>query len=175
MILFLPGSWGGDVSPPDGVSVSSEYSPGAVRKALEKGERLFFIGADALGNRTEWLFASDHLCLFGTGDLAGANLDHLGPRFPNLRGMYRVPSLDGETLASGTVMRVPDTRFSTGAELKAFPCRALVSQGIDLAVTAAHGGARVIFALNCAGPETTERNSFSFLNRVIQETEGGEE
>ncbi len=175
MILFLPGFWGGAVSPPDGVSVSPEYSRRAVEKALEKGEKLFFIGADALGTRTEWLFASDHLSLFGTGDLAGANRDDLGPRFPNLRGMYRVPFLDGKALPSGTVMRVPDTGFSTGAELKAFHCRALVSTGLDLAVTAAHGGGKVIFALNCVAPESTEKNSFSFLNRVIREIEGGEE
>lgn len=169
MVVFLPRGWGEVVPPRDGVSVFKDYSPEGVRKALDKGEKLFLIGADALALENGWLFASDHLALFGTGDLAGVNHDKFGPRFPNLRGMYIIPSLSGETLPHGTVLRVPDIRFTTGAELEGLPCDAVVSSGIDLAVTAAHGGAGVVFALNCRKPEDPGDNSFSFLNVVVQE------
>jgi hypothetical protein len=175
MVVFIPRGWGDSLSLRDGVSVYGEYSPTGVRNALEMGQKLFLIGADALGQEKGWFFASDHIALFGTGDLAGANHDDLGPRFPNLRGMYLVPSLSGEVLPHGTVLRVPDIRLTTGAELKGLPCDAVVSQGMDLAVIAGHGGARVIFALNRRTPEDNGNNSFSFLNRVIREIEGGEE
>lgn len=175
MVVFLPRVWGDAVSLRDGVSVSRHYSLEGVRNALEKGHRLFLIGADALGSRREWLFASDHIALFGTGDLAGPNRDDLGPRFPNLRSMYRVPEMNGRPLRSGTVLRVPDIGLTTGAELRGLPCDAVVSRGLDLAVTAAHGGAKVIFALNCMTHEDNGNNSFSFLNEVVREIEGGEE
>lgn len=170
MVVFLPCGWGDAILPFDGVSISDEYSQDAVRKALGCGEKLFLIGADALGTENGWCFAKDHLALFGTGDLAGPNHDGHGPRFPNLRGMYVLPEMDGPAPPAVTVMRVPDIRFSTGAELKGFPCDALVSQGIDLAVTAAHGGARVIFALNCRTSLGEPQSNISFLNEVIQET-----
>lgn len=175
MVVFLPRCWGESVSPRNGVFVSRDYSPEGVRKALEEGEKLFLIGADAIGKKKGWLFASDHLALFGTGDLAGPNNENFGPRFPNLRGMYIVPSLSGETLSAGTVLRVPDIRFTTGAELRGLPCDAVVSGGMDLAVAAAHGGAKVVFALNCRSLEENSANDFSLLNQVIQEIKGGEE
>jgi len=175
MVVFMPRGWGEAVSPRDGVSVSEEYSREAVRQALGTGEKLFFIGADAVSRNSGWLFASDHLALFGTGDLVGPNDDRFGPRFPNLRGMYMVPSLSGRDIRSGTVLRVPEIGFTTGAELQGMPCDAAVSEGMDLAVTAGHGGGRVIFALNCTGLGEINANSFSLLNEIIQEIEGGEE
>ena len=175
MVVFVPRGWGDIISSRDGVYVYGDYSPEGVRNALETGQRLFLIGADALSLHKGWLFASDHLALFGTGDLAGSNRDDLGPRFPNLRGMYMVPSLSGKVSPHGTVLRVPDIRLTTGAELNGLPCDAVVSQGLDLAVTAAHGGAKVVFVLNCRTPGDKGNNNFSFLNEVIQEIEGGEE
>ena len=170
MVVFLPCGWGDVVRPCHGVSVSEEYSQDAVRKALGRGEKLFLIGADALGTENGWCFAKDHLALFGTGDLAGQNYDSLGPRFPNLRGMYFLPEMNEPEVPAITVLRVPDIRFSTAAELRGFPCDALVSHGLDLAVSAAHGGGRVILALNCRTFDNGSNNSFSFLNKVIQET-----
>jgi len=175
MFVCVPRNWGDIVSPRRGVSVSSEYSTVSVREALRNGELLFLIGADALSQTNGWLFATDHLALFGTGTLAGPNSDETGPRFPNLRGMYVVPELPGKSIQAGIVMMVPDINFCTGAELKAFPCDALVSCGLDLAIAAAHGGGRVIFALNCRTPGSSENSSYSFLSAMIQEIEGGEE
>ncbi len=174
MYISLPRGWGDIISSRDGISVSVEYSVDSVRNALEQGENLFLIGADAVSDSAGWLFARDHLALFGTGTLAGPN-HPAGPRFPNLRGMYIVPELEGETVRAGVVMRVPDIRLSTGAELGAFSCDALVSRGIDQAIAAAHGGAKVIFILNCRKPDSGESNDYSFLNRLIQEIEGGEQ
>lgn len=173
MVVFLPRDWGEAV--PAGFGAGSrcdQYSVNGVREALSKGARLFLIGADALAETSGWRIAGDHLALFGTGDLAGRNRDDLGPRFPNLRGMYVVP---GSVDSPVTVMRVPDIRLSTSAELRGFPCEALVSSGLDLAVTAAHGGAKVVFALRCHGPGERFNDDFSFLEKVIQEIEGGEE
>ncbi len=176
MYISLPRTWGDIASPGGGisVSVSQEYSIDRVRDALSQGERLFLIGADALSDSAGWLFARDHLALFGTGTLAGPN-HPAGPRFPNLRGMYIVPEIEGEIVRSGLVLQVPDIRLSTGAEMAAFSCDALVSCGLDLAVAAAHGGARVIFLLNCRESCSKMNNDFSFLNRLIQEVEGGVE
>ncbi len=174
MYISMPRDWGDIISPRDGVSVSREYSVDAIRSALKQGEKLFLIGADAVSVSAGWLVVQDHLALFGTGTLSGPN-HPAGPRFPNLRGMYIVPEIEGESVRSGTVLRVPDIRLSTGAELSAFSCDALVSHGIDQAVAAAHGGAKVVFVLNCRKPGSKENNKYSFLNRLLQEIEGGEE
>ncbi len=170
MYVVLPRGWGDVVSSRDGIFVCNEYSVEVVRKGLEAGENTFLIGADALSESAGWLLVKDHLALFGTGSLVGPNHPS-GPRFPNLRGMYIVPTVQGGSVRSGVVMKVPDIRFSTGAELRAFPCDALVSSGIDLAVAAAHGGAGVVFVLNCITPAGRSKSDFSFLNTLIQETE----
>ncbi|MCD4707043.1 MAG: hypothetical protein K8S62_04815 [Candidatus Sabulitectum sp.] len=174
MYISVPRNWGDIVSLRDGVSVSGEYSVDSIRNALEQEENIFLIGADAVSESAGWLLVTDHLALFGTGTLAGPN-HPAGPRFPNLRGMYIVPEFKGESVRTGIVMKVPDIRLSTGAELGAFPCDALVSRGIDQAIAAAHGGAKVIFILNCRRPGSGKNNDFSFLNRLVQEIEGGEE
>lgn len=174
MYISLPRGWGDIISPRDGISVSKEYSVDSIRTALKQGENIFLIGADAISCSAGWLLVTDHLALFGTGTLAGPN-HPAGPRFPNLRGMYIVPELEGEAVRAGVVMRIPDIRLSTGAELGAFSCDALVSCGIDQAIAAAHGGAKVIFILNCRKPGCRNSNDYSFLNRLLQEIEGGEE
>ena len=176
MYCFFPDSWGDVISYPADICISKDYSVNAVRDALKSKEQLFLIGADAISENGEWLVVKDHLSLFDSGSLVGPN-NPAGPRFPNLRGMYIVPDSDNLSIKSGIVMRVPDIKFSTGAELSAFPCDALVSSGLDLAIAAAHGGAKVVFVLNCkainVGAEPS--NSFSFLIKLIQEVKGGEE
>lgn len=174
MYISMPRDWGDIVSPRDGISVSREYSVDCIRDALRQGEKTFLIGADAISDSAGWLFVEDHLALFGAGTLVGAN-HPAGPRFPNLRGMYIVPEIEGESVRSGIVLRVPDIRLCTGAELGAFACDALVSHGVDQAIAAAHGGARVIFILNCRKPGSKENSDYSFLNRLLREIEGGEE
>lgn len=174
MYVSIPGDWGDLISPRSGVFVCSDYSVDCIRKALDLGEKSFLICADAVSDFSGWLFVQDHLALFGTGTLAGPN-DPVGPRFPNLRGMYIVPDIEEELVRTGTVMRIPDIRLSTGAELRAFPCDALVSHGIDQAIAAAHGGARVIFVLSCRESGGSKAIDYSFLNRLLQEIEGGEE
>lgn len=174
MFVSMPRGWGDFVSPRDGIFVSSEYSSDSVREALRQGEKTFLITADAVADFCGWMFVRDHLSLFGTGTLAGPNHD-TGPRFPNLRGMYVVPECGDEKVRNGIVMKVPDIRFSTGAELTAFPCDALVSEGIDQAIAAAHGGGHVIFVLNCRTPEGRTDRDCSFLKHLLQEIEGGEE
>ncbi|MCK5786218.1 MAG: hypothetical protein KAH54_06640 [Candidatus Sabulitectum sp.] len=177
MYISLPRNWGDVISPRGGICVSEGYSVDHVREALGKGEDTFLIGADAVSNSTCWLLVRDHLALFGTGSLAGDN-HSAGPRFPNLRGMYIVPDIrwGSGPVKTGTVLRVPDVGLSTGAELNAFPCDALVTLGIDQAIAAAHGGGRVLFVLNCIEPGCAGcNNDFSFLEKLIQEFEGGEE
>jgi hypothetical protein len=173
MVVLLPRDWGEAVAPRGRVSLCFEYTVEAVGKALSKGERLFLIGADAIGRHSEWRVARDHIALFGTGVLAGPNDDEKGPRFPNLRGMYIMPACAIEGNLSAVVMRVPSLVLSTGAELDAFRCDALAAAGIDLAISAAHGGARVCLVLRCRPPGVSAGgNGFAFLDRIVDELEG---
>ncbi len=176
MYCFFPGDWGNVISSSANIYISNDYSVNAIRDALSNKENLFLIGADAISENGEWLVVKDHLSLFDSGSLVGPN-NPVGPRFPNLRGMYIVPDSVNLSFKSGIVMRVPDIRFSTGAELKAFPCDALVSSGLDLAIAAAHGGAKVVFVLKCKAINVGVKPSrnFSFLDKLIQEVKGGEE
>ncbi len=173
MYISIPSNWGEILSSQNDVFVSEEYSVSSIRTALKDNHRIFLICADAVSDFDGWLFVKDHLALFGSGSLVGPN-DPAGPRFPNLRGMYIVPNIMEESVRSGIVLRVADIRLSTEAELKAFSCDALVSQGIDQAIAAAHGGAKVIFLLNCKKIDSKSNKDFSFLNRLIQEIEGGD-
>ncbi len=174
MVVFLPGFWERPAASREGVSVEcGEYSREGISRALAAGHRTFLIGSDALAMKLGWVLARDHISLFGTGALAGPNDDRTGPRFPNLRGMYLVP---GQGHSTGVVLGVPSISLATGAELRGFPCDALVPRGVlDMAIVAGHGGARVALALRCRTPEVPASNDFSFLNRMVQEIEGGEE
>lgn len=174
MVAFLPGFWERPAASREGVSVEcGDYSPEGIRRALEEGHRTLLIGSEALARKSGWMLACDHIALFGTGALAGPNDDRIGPRFPNLRGMYLVP---GQGHSTGVVLGVPNISLSTGAELRGFPCDALVPRSaLDMAIVAGHGGARVAFALRCRTPGVQATNDFSFLNRIVREIEGGEE
>ncbi len=174
MVVFLPGFWERPAASREGVSVEyEEYCREGVSRALASGHRTFLIGADALGKKSGWMLASDHIALFGTGALAGPNDDRVGPRFPNLRGLYLIP---GQGHSAGVVMGVPRIALATGAELSGFPCDALVPESaLDMAIVAGHGGARVVFALRCRTTELPAVKDFSFLNRIVREIEGGEE
>jgi hypothetical protein len=174
MFVATPRTWGEVVSLRNGIFVSNEYSVESIRNGLSKGWKTFLIGADAVSDSAGWLVVRDHLALFGTGSLTGPN-NPVGPRFPNLRGMYIVPEAEDSCVRTGIVMRIPDTKSVTGAELKAFSCDALVSEGMDMAVAAGHGGARVILLLNCMVPGGRVNSDYTFLNRLIEEIEGGEE
>lgn len=170
MYCFFPDSWEDVIPSQTGIYISDDYSVTSIRDALNNNEKLFIIGADAISESGEWLVVKDHLSLFGSGSLVGPN-NPIGPRFPNLRGMYIVPDSINFSCKSGIVMGVPDIKFSTGAELSAFPCDALVSSGLDLAIAAAHGGAKVIFVLNCKAINVAAKQNrdFSFLKSLIQE------
>ncbi|NOQ23692.1 MAG: hypothetical protein GQ565_13730 [Candidatus Aegiribacteria sp.] len=122
-----------------------------IRSVLMDGERLFLIGTEGVSDMNRYIVAVDHIALFGSSPLAGPNRDDLGPRFPSLMGMYIAP--DGEW-DSGVVARVPDWRLATPAELRLFATETLVSEGIDEAEIAGHGGAKVVLLVRSHGWES---------------------
>lgn len=148
MIAVLPGSWKCDL--PEAVSVhfrtDGEEALDFVRSALVKGEKLFLIGAEGVSSRNKWIVASDHIALFGGSPLIGSNREDLGPRFPSLMDIYITPEGPWE---KGVIGRVPEWRLATPAELSVMGTDALVSEGVDEAEVAGHGGARVVFLVRC--------------------------
>jgi len=145
---ILPPSW--RWAPPPGVSCHARTGGGEgldwIRRSTAGGCRLFLIGAEGASDRQGFLLASDHIGLYGDGPLVGPNDDGLGPRFPSLLGLYRTP---GGPWRTGIVCRVPDWRFATPAELAATGASALVSDGVDEAIVAGHGGAVVVLLVRC--------------------------
>lgn len=145
--VILPPSW--RWAPRPGV----EYRPrcgdddiGWIRGLLSAGCRRFVFGAEGACGENGFLVASDHISLFGDGPLVGPNPDGSGPRFPSLVGLYMSPEGPWRT---GVVCRVPDWRFATPAELSATGAAALVSEGVDEAIVAGHGGAAVLLLVRC--------------------------
>lgn len=151
-----------------------------VRSVLTSGENLFLIGAEGVSDSNRYVVATDHIALFGGSPLAGPNRDDLGPRFPSLMGMYVAPEGRWD---NGIVGRVPDWRLATPAELSLFDAEALVSEGIDEAEIAGHGGAKVLFLARCHGwesmntqpPPLLEVASAAVSLYKSKFTEGGEE
>ncbi|MEN8208539.1 MAG: hypothetical protein ABFR50_04730 [Candidatus Fermentibacteria bacterium] len=154
MLAIIPDSWKCDLNGLADVFLRSndpQENHDMVRSSLVDGERLFLICTEGVSDMNRYIVASDHIALFGTSPLTGPNRDDLGPRFPSLMGMYIAP--DGEW-DKGIVGRVPDWRLSTPAELRLFGAETLVSEGLDEAEIAGHGGAKVVLLVRSHGWES---------------------
>ncbi len=151
-----------------------------VRSNLLNGERLFLIGTEGVSDSNRYVVAVDHIALFGSSPLAGPNRDDLGPRFPSLMGMYIAPE---GSWNMGVVGRVPDWKLATPAELRLFDTETLVSEGIDEAEIAGHGGAKVVLlvrshgweSMNTEPPPVREVASAAMNLYTLKFTRGGEE
>ena len=76
----------------------------------------------------ELMLITDHIKLFGTGPLTGANLSEFGPRFPDMSHVY-TPALQqvarqaardlGIRLNEGVYMYFPGPQYETPAEVRA--------------------------------------------------------
>ncbi len=156
MRLILPEDWG---RPDPGSLVMHRRSPFApcldeIRDAIAHSENLFVIGTDGMASVPGWLLATDHIALFGDGPLVGPNDDSAGPRFPSLSGMY--VTVEGGW-RSGVVLRSPDWRLTTRAELSATGAAAAASEGVEEAIAAGHGGARAALLVRCHGHRAWNR------------------
>ena len=154
MLAIVPNSWKCDLSDLADVWQRSDdplENHDLVRSHLANGERLILLGTEGVSDSNRYIVAEDHIALFGTSPLTGPNRDDLGPRFPSLMGMYLVPLGPWER---GVVGRVPDWRLATPAELSLFGAETLVSEGIDEAEIAGHGGAKVVFLVRSHGWES---------------------
>jgi hypothetical protein len=180
MLVLLPEGWPeepGASARPGSVRIlrrgPSGEACGAVRSALEAGERLFLVCADGAAPEAGWLAATDHVSLFGPSPLAGPNRDDLGPRFPSLKGMYRCPE---GSWSRGVVLRVPSWELATPAELAATGADAAVSGAVDEAIVAGHGGGAVMMLVRCSpwGATFDEPAPLSEAVRKLAGCAGGE-
>jgi hypothetical protein len=148
MVAVLPDSWKCDL--PEDIAVhfrtDGEEALDFVRSALVSGSKLFLIGTDGVSSRNKWIVASDHIALFGGSPLIGSNREDLGPRFPSLMDLYITPE---GSWKKGVIGRVPEWRLATPAEFSMMGADALVSEGVDEAEVAGHGGAKVMFLVRC--------------------------
>ncbi len=140
-----------------------------VREALERGMSHLVAGADGVGDARGWLLATDHISLFGDSPLAGPNRDDLGPRFPSVSRLYAAP--EGSWMR-GVVLRVPDWRLSTPAELSFSGAAAAVSCGVEEALVAGHGGAGATLLVRCHGRNSTNRSEAP-LEELLKKLTGG--
>lgn len=156
MRVIIPSDW--VWTPPEDLAVQRRdpFSPclELIAGALASSESLFVIGTDGLARTPCWMLATDHINLFGDGPLVGPNDDAEGPRFPSLSGLYI--DVDGPFL-KGTVLRSPDWRLATGAELDATGASAAATEGVIEAVKAGHGGAKAALLVRCHGPHALNR------------------
>ena len=108
------------------------------------------------------MLITDHIKLFGTSPLRGANLDEFGPRFPDMSHVY-TPALQsvarsaatslGLRLREGVYMYFPGPQYETPAEIRA--ARVLGADAVGMstvpeAITAAHCGMQVLGLTLCS-------------------------
>lgn len=176
MLLVIPAEWKCII--PDNIEYLLKKSGSDIfediRENLSEGEKLFVICADGVSEEMGWIVAKDHLSLFGKSPLTGANRDDLGPRFPSLKNLYLSP--DG-SWRKGIACRVPDWKLCTPAELSVTGASVLVSEGIDEAIIAGHGGAKVVLLVRIhswSGLNETEP-PLEELFIALKRKKGGEE
>ena len=183
MFAIIPDSWKCDLKDLAEVWRRSDdplENHDLVRSNLMKGERLFLIGTEGVSDSDRYVVAVDHIALFGSSPLAGPNRDDLGPRFPSLMGLYLAPEGPWDRGVAG---RVPDWKLATPAELTLFGAETLVSEGIDEAEIAGHGGAKVVLlvrshgweSINTGPPPVLEAASAALSLYNLKFTRGGEE
>ena len=183
MFAIIPESWKCNL--PDDVEVfrrstDTHENNDMVRSALTEGENLFIIGTEGVSDSNRYLVATDHISLFGSSPLVGPNRDDLGPRFPSLMGMYIAPEGGWER---GIVARVAILTIISSPQMKLLGAEVLVSEGIDEAEIAGHGGAKVVLLVRCHGwesfntqpPPLTEVTDAAVELYNLKFTEGGEE
>lgn len=168
VFCHVPEGWGEEVSVPSGVSLVRDASD----LSLAAGDRGVFC-LDGLSASPGWMVVSDHICVFGTNPLVGYNSAMGKIEFPNLRGMYLVPS---GSWSSGVVLGVPSLMFATGAELKAFRASALVDLCEFAPVLRAGAlGVRVCVLVRCRGVDGERVSSAAPLLELFSSITGGGE
>ncbi|HEY6146794.1 MAG TPA: purine-nucleoside phosphorylase, partial [Thermoanaerobaculia bacterium] len=123
------------------------------------------------------MLMSDHINLFGTNPLIGANDDEIGPRFPDMSAVYD-PALAKIFQAAATRLRIPLKRgvylgltgpsYETPAEIRAF--RKLGADAVGMstipeAIALRHAGVRV------AGISTITNMAAGILKKPLVHTE----
>ena len=108
------------------------------------------------------MLITDHIKLFGTSPLRGANIEEFGPRFPDMSHVY-TPALQqtardaaaelGLQLREGVYMYFPGPQYETPAEIRA--ARVLGADAVGMstvpeAITAAHCGMQVLGLTLCS-------------------------
>ena len=108
------------------------------------------------------MLITDHIKLFGTSPLRGANIEAFGPRFPDMSHVY-TPALQqtardaaaelGLQLREGVYMYFPGPQYETPAEIRA--ARVLGADAVGMstvpeAITAAHCGMQVLGLTLCS-------------------------
>lgn len=106
------------------------------------------------------MLISDHLCLTGASPLFGANIDELGPRFPDMTYAYdrdlralanAIASEQGFMLREGVYAQMTGPCYETPAEIRML--RVLGADAVGMStvpevIAARHGGIRVM-GLSC--------------------------
>ena len=168
MFCHVPEEWG-DVLVPPGVELVRDSSD---LPSFVSGEIGVFC-LDGLAASAGWLVVSDHICVFGTNPLVGYNSAMGKIEFPNLRGMYLVPS---GSWGTGVVLGVPSLVFSTGAELRAFRASALVDLSAFAPVLrAGASGVSVCVLVRCRGVDGERVSSAAPLVELFSSITGGGE
>lgn len=116
---------------------------------------------DVAGGGFRLVAVTDHANLTWRSPLIGPNDDRLGPRFPNMTGVYapevvsgHAQSGEGMMVVSGAVAGVLDDAEMTGFEAQmasAQGCAAVSSELVPVVIVAAHLGLRVAAAVVIAG------------------------
>lgn len=107
----------------------------------------------------DWMIIRDHINLFGDNPLRGPNMDHLGPRFAPMEGVYdsalrenarQFPTSKEQKLHQGVYVAVPGPSYETAAEIRMLQLLGADAVGMSTvpeAIAAYHAGAR-IFAMS---------------------------
>ena len=126
----------------EGYSISEVAFPARVIGCL--GIRRLIVTNAAGGINTgfmpgDLMLITDHINLMGANPLTGANLDELGPRFPDMSQAYdsamrevalEVARIKGITLRQGVYIGLPGPSYETPAEIRM--CRVLGADAVGM-------------------------------------------
>ena len=127
------------------------------------------------------MLITDHISSFISSPLRGANVDELGPRFPDMSAVYdkamgeaacAVAEKQGFTLQKGVYIQFPGPAFETPAEIRLARALGASAAGMSTAIeaqTARHMGLRVC-GISCISNLAAGMSGKPLTHEEVQET-----
>ncbi|MCR5403217.1 MAG: purine-nucleoside phosphorylase [Butyrivibrio sp.] len=167
----------------EGYDISDVVLPARLMKLLGAGILFLTNAAGGMGEgfaAGDLMLITDHISLFAPNPLIGANIDELGPRFPDMSSVYKkdlqdcirsVARENGIKLQEGVYVQATGPSFESPAEIRMLArlgASAVGMSTVNEAIAANHAGMRVC-GVSCISNLAAGMSSQPLSHEEVQE------